>query len=202
MVFILLVTQRLYGKCWLMLFCEEPGLCGTSTKWYVNSGVMGNKNKFARTWMVLERRVIEITRVISFRLLQDFYYFGLDFFIWIYIQTALGNCNSAHKYHWHLALVWGVGRKKSQSCVAMREDRNGTNQSRQVMSHNLLRTQTWLYVFDASCNVRCFLFSHNFATIFPSILWDLLEEFFPQMTVQKWVLAHRNLCEHCTKTRK
>lgn len=29
--------------------------------------------------VVLERREIEITRVISVRLLQDFYYFGLDF---------------------------------------------------------------------------------------------------------------------------
>jgi len=31
-----------------MLFCEEPGLCGTSTKDGVNSRVMVNINKFER----------------------------------------------------------------------------------------------------------------------------------------------------------
>lgn len=61
---------------------------------------------------------------------ERFLLFWVGLWIWIYNLTALGNCNSAIKYHWHLALVWGVDRKRAKA-AKLREDKKGTEQSRQ-----------------------------------------------------------------------
>lgn len=78
---------------------------------------------------MLERKDIEITRVISLRLLENFHYFGLNFGSEFISRLPLGTTISAIKYLWHLALVWGVDRKRAKAAV--REDKKGTEQSRQ-----------------------------------------------------------------------
>lgn len=60
---------------------------------------------------------------------ERFLLFWVGLWIWIYTQTALQNCNSAIKYHWHSALVWGVDRKRAKAAV--RKDKKGTEESRQ-----------------------------------------------------------------------
>lgn len=54
---------------------EEPGLCGTSTKDSVNSGVMVSLN-LQQDEKSDGKKENEITRVTSVRLLQGFYSFG------------------------------------------------------------------------------------------------------------------------------
>lgn len=108
-MFIPIRTQRLYGKCWLTLFCEQPGLCGTSTQEGINSGMVANINKSERRSGVKERDW------------NNQSYFSetharfLLFWIWIYMQATLGNCNSGIKYQWHLGLVCRAGRKRAKA---------------------------------------------------------------------------------------
>lgn len=113
-MFVLLTTQRLYGKCWLTLFREEPGSCGTSITNAVNSGVMVNINLQDEKSGVRKKRDWNNQSYFC-ETSARFLLFWVGFWSWFYIQTALGNCNSAIRYHWHLALVWGVGRNRAKA---------------------------------------------------------------------------------------